>query len=62
LRKGIGFLGLALPIVLILSKIWLDEGGIQGSISAYYYTTMRDYFGGTMCAMGILLASYRYRR
>lgn len=62
LRKGIGFLGLTLPIVLILGKILLDGGGIRGSISGYYYTVMRDYFVGTMCAMGVFLTSYRYRR
>jgi Protein of unknown function (DUF998) len=62
LRRGVGFLGLSLPIVLILGKIWLDGGGLLGSISGYYYTSMRDYFVGTMCAMGVFLALYRYRR
>jgi len=62
LRKGIGFLGLALPIVLMVGKIWLDGGGIENSISAYYYTGMRNYFVGTMCAIGVFFTSYRYRR
>lgn len=61
-RRGIGILGLALPVVLILGTIWLDQGAVRGSISSYYYTVMRDYFVGTNCAMGFLLASYRYRR
>ena len=62
LRIGIGFLGLALPVVLIFGKRWLDGGGVRGSISDYEYTVMRDYFVATMCAMGVLLAAYRYGR
>jgi hypothetical protein len=62
MRRGIGLLSLALPIVLVLGKLWLDGGGIQGSISAYYYTVMGDYFVGTQCAIAILLACYRYER
>jgi hypothetical protein len=61
-RKGIGFLGLALPIVLILGKLLLGGGGMQGSISSYYYTVMRDYFVGTTCAMAVFFVAYRYRR
>jgi hypothetical protein len=61
-RRGIGFLSLVLPTVLILGNRWWDGGGIRGSISDYYFTVMRDYFVGTMCAMGVLLVSYRYRR
>lgn len=34
LRRGVGFLGLALPIVVILGKIWLDGGGVLDSISS----------------------------
>src|SRR5664280_3235431 len=54
-RRGIGFLSLVLPIVLILGNRWLDGGGIRGSISDYYFTVMRDYFVGTMCARGSFL-------
>ena len=62
LRKGVGFLGLALPVVLALGKFLLDGGGIQGSLSGYYYTVMRDYFVGSNCATATLLLCYRYRR
>jgi hypothetical protein len=61
-RRGVGFLSLALPVVLVLGKIWLDGGGIQTSISGYYYTVMRDYFVGTQCAIAVLLLSYGYER
>ena len=36
--------------------------GLQGSISAYYYTVMRDVFVGSLCAQGVFLVSYRYRQ
>jgi hypothetical protein len=61
LRKAVGIIGIALPFVLLLGKIWLDGGGIQDSISAYYYTTMRNYFVGSMFAIAVFLMSYRYR-
>jgi hypothetical protein len=61
-RKGVGFLSLALPVVLVVGKMLLDGGGIQGSVSAYYYTVMRDYFVGTQCAIAVLLAYYRSER
>lgn len=61
LRRGIGFLSLSLPVALVLGKLLLDGGGILGSISSYYYSSMRDYFVGTMCALAVFLALYRYR-
>lgn len=67
LRNGIGVLGFALPVVLIVG------GGfdhIQGSLSAYYHHssaqpaqygagTMRDVFVGMLCAIGAFLFFYR---
>jgi hypothetical protein len=60
LRQVIGVVGLLLPWILIIGKIILDGPGYQGSISAYYYTHMRDYFVGSMCATGLALISYGY--
>jgi hypothetical protein len=31
-----------------------------GSISAYYYSGMRNYFVGTMCALAVFFFSYKY--
>lgn len=59
LRKAIGIIGMALPFVLAFGKIVLDGPGIQSSISAYYYTVMRDVFVGSLCAIAVFLASYR---
>ncbi|MGH3264433.1 MAG: hypothetical protein ACRDNS_20835, partial [Trebonia sp.] len=50
LRRAIGVIGLALPVVLLVTGC--IEGHLEGSISAYYYTDLRDYFTGTMCVLG----------
>ena len=60
LRKAIGIIGIALPIGLLIGKPLVDGGGMLGSISAYYYSGMRNYFVGTMCALAVFFFSYRY--
>jgi hypothetical protein len=62
LRRAIGFIGIFLPLVLALGKIFIEGPGIQGSISAYYYTVMRNVFVGSLCAIGVFLVSYRYQK
>jgi len=60
LRRAVGIIGTSLPFVLVLGKMLLDGPGIQDSISAYYYTAMRDVFVGSLCAIAVFLISYRY--
>ncbi len=60
LRKGIGIIGVALPFVLIIGKIILESPGISGSLSAYYYSVMRDVFVGSLWVTGVFLICYRY--
>ncbi len=62
LRKCIGIIGVALPIVLLVGKLLLGSPGILDSISGYYYSVMRNVFVGSMCATGVFLFSYRYER
>ncbi|MDQ7015895.1 MAG: DUF998 domain-containing protein [Gammaproteobacteria bacterium] len=59
LRKAIGIIGVALPFALAIGKWWLDQPGLESSMSAYYYTIMGDVFVGSLCAVGIFLMSYR---
>jgi len=59
LRKSIGFIGLLVPIVLLIAGVFFLEGRIQPSISHFYYTPMGNYFVGSMCAIGVFLGSYR---
>jgi hypothetical protein len=59
IRRAIGAIGLALPI--LLGPVgWLVFGvEFQDNMSSYYHTSMRDIFVGSMCAIGIFLFCYR---
>jgi hypothetical protein len=59
LRRAIGLIGIALPVVLILGKLLIDGGDLLNSLSDHYYSGMRDVFVGSMCAIGVFLLSYR---
>lgn len=59
LRKFIGILGIALPIVLMLGGWLVFHTGLRPSLSNYYHTGMRDVFVGTLWAIGVFLVSYR---
>ena len=59
IRKVIGYLGIFLPIILVVfSLIPFFETSIQHSISKYYYTNLREIFTGTLCAIGLFLIRY----
>ncbi|MFG3705838.1 DUF998 domain-containing protein [Micromonospora sp. NPDC047670] len=63
LRLGIGTVGIALPVVLTVGNALLTgDLRLLDSISSFYYTDMRDVFVGAMCAIGVFLICYRYRR
>lgn len=57
MRRGIGWLGLLLPVALVI----LDRGW-RGSMSEYYYSGGRNWFVGSMCATGVFLIFYRYAK
>ncbi len=60
IRKAIGILGFALPIVLIsFSIIPYFPTQVQPSISDYYYTNLRELFTGCLCAVGLFLIRYQ---
>lgn len=59
LRKAIGVLGTALPLVVAIGKAALESPGLLSSISGYYYTVMGDVFVGCLCATGVFMWSYR---
>ena len=62
LRIAIGLLALSLPFAIVLGKGLLDGSWVpQGSISAYYYTSSRNYFVGALCALAVFFLSYEYR-
>jgi len=59
LRKAVGIIGIALPLVLVIGKYIIDGPGIEISISHYYHTAMRDVLVGSLCAIALFLMSYR---
>ena len=59
IRRLIGILALGLPICVVAGGFIQDGHGIQGSISGYYYTNMRDVFVGMLSVVAIFLMSYR---
>lgn len=59
IRKLVGILGIALPVILILSSYFLkDCTGFQNSISDYHNTISRDLFVGILCAIALFLSAY----
>ena len=59
MRAIIGYVGLALPVVLLLSGA--VDGHVESSLSAYYYTDAGNVFTGALCVIGVFLLAYRLR-
>lgn len=58
IRRAVGALGLALPIILGLGSWILFGVEIQENMSSYYHTPMRDVFVGVICSIGLFLFCY----
>jgi hypothetical protein len=60
-RFAIGLLGVLLPLVLVFLEPALFDGlpAPRGSLSAYYYSGLREVFVGGLCAIGVFLLSTR---
>jgi hypothetical protein len=59
LRKAIGWLGLLMPIIVRWGAKLFEKIPSHDSVSAYYYTSMRDVFVGILAATGVFLFCYR---
>ena len=57
LRATTGYVGLTLPVALLLAGA--VDGHVESSLSAYYYTKMGNVFTGTLCVIGVFLVAYR---
>lgn len=57
MRAIIGYIGLTLPLVLLVTGI--VDGHIETSISTYYYTKVGNVFTGSLCVIGVFLLAYR---
>ncbi|GAA0666413.1 DUF998 domain-containing protein [Kitasatospora atroaurantiaca] len=67
LRLGVGIIGILLPVALPLGNwIFVQLGHrteiLPASMSGAYYTSTRNIFVGSLCALGVFLIGYRYNR
>ena len=60
-RLGVGALGVVLPLILISVDRLVFDGYpfIRGSMSAYYYSGMREFFVGAIFGTGAFLLLYK---
>lgn len=59
LRIGIAVIGAALPLMLWFGDGIAEHRTLLASMSAYYYTAMRDTFVGALVTVGVLLYLYK---
>jgi hypothetical protein len=59
LRQMIGWIGILMPMVVRVGAMIFERITTTDSISAYYYTGMRDVFVSTLVLVGVLLTCYR---
>lgn len=59
LRKAIGVMAFAIPAVIPLGAAIFFDNPLQGSLSSYYYTGMRDVLVGVLWAIGFFLLAYK---
>jgi hypothetical protein len=60
-RRIIGYLGIALPLLLVPTAWGVYGVPLQNNLSLYYHTPVRDLFVGVMCAIGLFFFVYRGR-
>ena len=59
MRRLIGGLGILLPLIVVMGGVLFGRTELQGSISGYYYTNMRDCFVGILSGVAFFLLSYK---
>lgn len=59
MRQAVGYLGIVLPFVLAIGNWLFFAGGLQRSVSDYFYTGMRGVLVGGLCIIGAFLLAYR---
>ncbi len=59
LRRSVGILGIALPLIMVVGSIALDnENQILNSISSYAHLRIGNGFVGILCAVSLFMFSY----
>lgn len=60
LRRSVGLIGMALPLVLPLVTMFAFDERLPTSVSGYYHTAAGNILVGAMCAIGVFLLSYNF--
>src|SRR5215469_7489263 len=61
LRLSVGVIGTSLPVTLLIWNAIKGVGTIvPASMSGSYYTSARNLFVGSLCALGVFLFGYRH--
>jgi hypothetical protein len=61
LRLSVGAIGTSLPLTLIIWNAIKGSGAVvPASMSGTYYTSARNLFVGSLCALGVFLFGYRH--
>jgi hypothetical protein len=55
LRRAVGVIAFGMPFALVIPVSIFCSGELQGSISGYYYTWMRNFFVGSLCAIAMFM-------
>ncbi len=58
LRTIVGFLGMTLPIIVVVGAYLIDGQGFLNSISSYYHTSMRDVLVGILFITAAFMFTY----
>ncbi|TQF02652.1 hypothetical protein E6W39_10745 [Kitasatospora acidiphila] len=59
IRLSVGAIGVLLPLAFIFGELATDGRiGLEGSISAYYHSSVQDMFVGALCIIGFMLVTY----
>lgn len=61
LQRVVGVLAISLPFIVGLGNFASGGHHLQGSISAFYYTHMGNWFVGTLCALAVFFLSYNIK-
>jgi hypothetical protein len=64
LRRSVGAIGTSLPLTLIIWNAIKGGSGaiVPASMSGSYYTSARNLFVGSLCALGVFLFGYRHTK
>jgi hypothetical protein len=58
LRKAIGWIGILLPVVLVVGYVAFTSAALPDALSDYYFTPMRNILEGTLSVLGVFLVAY----